>query len=253
MSDRDALIRTICEHPFDDTPRLVLADWLDDHGNHEEHDYAEFIRVQCDHRRDQARELILWMAIKLIGEKDWEKYYWKTSLRMIGRNDVILDARRGFVDTVYAPMAVLMGERCGNQCELVEGFRKRRYQVYEEHGPYESGWVRCPRCNGTGRTLGILKDLFSQHPITRVVVTDKSPLMSDRAPDRIEYYWIKSDSPTILWEMPPELYRRMANRFPTEDDAIDALSAAVVAHGRELVDLPALTATGHTATSVQGS
>lgn len=45
MTDRDALHKAILANPFDDTPRLVYADCLDEHG---EHDRAEFIRVGCE-------------------------------------------------------------------------------------------------------------------------------------------------------------------------------------------------------------
>ena len=45
MNDRDALFRTILENPDDDAPRLVFADWLEEHG---EEARAEFIRVQCE-------------------------------------------------------------------------------------------------------------------------------------------------------------------------------------------------------------
>ena len=44
-SDGDALLRAICEHPAEDTPRLVYADWLQENGNA---DRAEFIRLQCE-------------------------------------------------------------------------------------------------------------------------------------------------------------------------------------------------------------
>jgi uncharacterized protein (TIGR02996 family) len=40
----DALLRAIADRPDDDLPRLVYADWLDEHG---QPDRAEFIRVQC--------------------------------------------------------------------------------------------------------------------------------------------------------------------------------------------------------------
>src|SRR5688572_9295030 len=43
-SDESALLQTIVENPDDDAPRLVYADWLDEHGQPER---AEFIRVQC--------------------------------------------------------------------------------------------------------------------------------------------------------------------------------------------------------------
>jgi uncharacterized protein (TIGR02996 family) len=42
--DEQALLADIIEHPGDDTPRLIYADWLDDHG---EADRADFIRLQC--------------------------------------------------------------------------------------------------------------------------------------------------------------------------------------------------------------
>ena len=38
MTEDEAFIRTIVDHPGDDTPRLVYADWLDDRGEHEEAD-----------------------------------------------------------------------------------------------------------------------------------------------------------------------------------------------------------------------
>jgi uncharacterized protein (TIGR02996 family) len=43
MSEKDDLLRAICERPDDDAVRLVYADWLDDHGDA---DRAELIRVQ---------------------------------------------------------------------------------------------------------------------------------------------------------------------------------------------------------------
>lgn len=44
-SDERALHAAILAAPDDDTPRLVFADWLDEHGEPER---AEFIRVQCE-------------------------------------------------------------------------------------------------------------------------------------------------------------------------------------------------------------
>src|SRR5262245_42389792 len=41
--EREALWAAVCESPDDDAPRLVFADWLDDHGRTE---WATFIRAQ---------------------------------------------------------------------------------------------------------------------------------------------------------------------------------------------------------------
>ena len=59
MSDEKALLATIWEHPHDDTPRLVYADWLQENGQPE---HAEFIRVQIEMWRidpwdDRMRDL----------------------------------------------------------------------------------------------------------------------------------------------------------------------------------------------------
>jgi uncharacterized protein (TIGR02996 family) len=43
-SDEDGLLAAIRDNPNDDTPRLVYADWLQEHGDE---DRAEFIRLQC--------------------------------------------------------------------------------------------------------------------------------------------------------------------------------------------------------------
>jgi len=45
MTDRDALWAAVMAAPNDDAPRLVYADWLDEHG---EADLAAFVRVQCE-------------------------------------------------------------------------------------------------------------------------------------------------------------------------------------------------------------
>jgi uncharacterized protein (TIGR02996 family) len=45
MTDREALLRAVCENPDDDLPRLVFADWLEEH---DEPERAEFIRLQIE-------------------------------------------------------------------------------------------------------------------------------------------------------------------------------------------------------------
>jgi uncharacterized protein (TIGR02996 family) len=48
MSDEKALLSAIWEHPHEDTPRLMYADWLQEHGGKAGPARAEFIRVQCE-------------------------------------------------------------------------------------------------------------------------------------------------------------------------------------------------------------
>jgi uncharacterized protein (TIGR02996 family) len=51
VSDEDALLAAVCADPDADLPRLVTADWYDDHGQPER---AEFIRLQCEIARAKA-------------------------------------------------------------------------------------------------------------------------------------------------------------------------------------------------------
>jgi uncharacterized protein (TIGR02996 family) len=95
MTPDEAFLQDVCEHPDDDAPRLVYADWLDEHGQSER---AEFIRVECElehaeeygphWRQLSARQLALIQAHK----KEWVKPFkgWTYSTYF----------RRGFVETV---------------------------------------------------------------------------------------------------------------------------------------------------------
>jgi uncharacterized protein (TIGR02996 family) len=47
VTARDALLFAVAENPDDDTPRLVFADWLDEHGDAVDRAWAEYIRLEC--------------------------------------------------------------------------------------------------------------------------------------------------------------------------------------------------------------
>jgi uncharacterized protein (TIGR02996 family) len=49
--EADALLDAVFDHPDDDTPRLVYADWLQEHG---QEDYARFIRLSIQARGAQS-------------------------------------------------------------------------------------------------------------------------------------------------------------------------------------------------------
>jgi uncharacterized protein (TIGR02996 family) len=133
-----AFVEDVCRHPGDDAPRLILADWLDEHGEGER---AELIRVQCElartvrapaglsdgfaatrwreHREDlrrRERELLQarWWA-RLTGAAPPGVRYWQSSVAhgwalpmptgdggggLIGAE---VEFRRGFVEEVTLP------------------------------------------------------------------------------------------------------------------------------------------------------
>jgi len=51
-SDEDAFLRAIRDKPEDDAPRLIFADWLDDH---EQPERAEYLRIEVEAYRRQER------------------------------------------------------------------------------------------------------------------------------------------------------------------------------------------------------
>jgi uncharacterized protein (TIGR02996 family) len=65
--EEDALIAAVCADPDDDAPRLVYADWLDDHDQPER---AELIRVELEIERlpvdDPGRRPLVWRARELL-------------------------------------------------------------------------------------------------------------------------------------------------------------------------------------------
>ena len=106
MDERSALLRAIIDSPDEDGPRLVYADWLEEHG---EAARAEFIRVQIEvarmgedeSRRNQlkTREYELWRDYQ--GQWDWE-------VPEIAAYRV--EYRRGFIEKVSLPAVELI--RC---------------------------------------------------------------------------------------------------------------------------------------------
>jgi len=95
MSLQEPFLQAIIEHPDDDAPRLVFADWLEEQGQTER---AEFIRVQCELARfsedDPRRQNLEIRERELLTEYARQ---WAESLRSWG---VPGEFTRGFVESI---------------------------------------------------------------------------------------------------------------------------------------------------------
>ena len=102
-TDGDALFRAICEQPWEDTPRLVYADWLEENGQPER---AEFIRFQCEFPKwDSSHPRFQELMAK---EKRFEPYFrdWMKSLpRAKGIKWWERFWGRGFIDCITVASA----------------------------------------------------------------------------------------------------------------------------------------------------
>ena len=240
MSDARALFRAVLDAPHDDAPRLVCADWLEDHG---QPDWGEFIRLQIELARTptdalRQRELALWPAVRDSYLADFPAdRHWSVSLDLPDRTIKLPEAvvRRGFVEQVAAPTFVL-GERCPDCGEA----------------------VFCETCHGLCALLDpALADLFARQPATRVELTDVRPgrtlvLRPGEADAAVEWLdaarWGGPEDDRVL---PHSLFDSLADytvgdngrkSYPSEASALVAVGSAVVALGRRLAGLPPLIA-----------
>jgi uncharacterized protein (TIGR02996 family) len=104
MRDDEAFLRAVIDNPDDDLPRLVYADYLDEHGDPER---AELIRIQCELARvppeDQRRRKRLW-------DREWEllgayREQWAGPLAEFADP---YGYRRGFVESITLSAAAFL-------------------------------------------------------------------------------------------------------------------------------------------------
>jgi uncharacterized protein (TIGR02996 family) len=100
-TDSDALVSAIFAHPGDDTPRLVYADWLEEHG---QANYAEFIRLQCAAARHAlwSRESDeLWVEIgrvwNRLADEWWVSIYEFSNLDAVDNGIWNDDSQHGYI------------------------------------------------------------------------------------------------------------------------------------------------------------
>jgi uncharacterized protein (TIGR02996 family) len=106
MDHARAFLEAIHEQPDDDTPRLVFADWLDEHGGAQERARAAFIRAQVRAEpldpHDPARWSLEDESRQLLAEHGSE---WAAPLQGLADR---WEYRRGFVEEVWATTEQLL-------------------------------------------------------------------------------------------------------------------------------------------------
>ena len=262
MTTLTDLIASIIDDPLSTTRRLIVADKMDEEGQHER---AEFIRVQV--RLDELRRLgchesemcrVTGPCAECGREAEADKLrrrerelldaHWLTwspepLLEMSGytaeNHDGEIDwhFRRGFIESVSLSEALWIGspcERCGGS-------------GYDGDVVVDLADKDCPDCNGSGRVNAHGPKIVVAAPVVSVTLTGKEPYEFTHG----RWWWLKSSLPdqtmqqsrlfVDLWKIlnPPN-----ENSVPAEWDseaaALAALSRACVAWARKLADLPAI-------------
>jgi uncharacterized protein (TIGR02996 family) len=100
VDDRRALMAAIIGNPDEDTPRLALADWLQEHGDAHDQARAEFIRLQiaAENETDKPACRKLAVSAKKLARKHGKA--WLAPLAALDRNlepNDLLDVGRGLL------------------------------------------------------------------------------------------------------------------------------------------------------------
>ncbi|MCI0463541.1 MAG: TIGR02996 domain-containing protein [Gemmataceae bacterium] len=98
MDQGQALLRAVCDEPEDDSPRLVYADWLEEHDQPER---AEFIRVQLELANLPAGHRRRKLEARQQGLLEEHRDEWVKPLEPVALTDYADDPyefRRGFVE-----------------------------------------------------------------------------------------------------------------------------------------------------------
>jgi uncharacterized protein (TIGR02996 family) len=107
MPLRDSFLQCIAQHPGDDTPRLVYADWLEEQDNPADQARGEFIRCQirADNPNDPERVQAAHRGAELL---DLHRAEWEAPLRELGAEDVSF--ARGFPMGIRIPYRDFMAQ-----------------------------------------------------------------------------------------------------------------------------------------------
>jgi uncharacterized protein (TIGR02996 family) len=255
--------------PDDDLPRLVAADWLEEHG---EVDRAEFIRVQCELARrpkclesghscercaDLRRIERRWVAKN---RQSIQKMYPPLLVGLLRQwqadddNPGLLFAR-GFIDRVSGPLADLAGVLCG-RCVWRRSLAGR---LAASERPQDSGalteslvglYPPCVDCDGTGQTPGVLRGLVRREPVQVVEATDCEPLdnagvgtyFGEQPGPATEWFWLRQASTgRISWEIPSEIFDCLeTDTFASPQAAREELGAAILRWAMRPSDIAAV-------------
>lgn len=163
----------------DKLPRLVLADWLDEHGDHER---AEFVRHQCGFYGKPADST--GRQVELLQKNGRRWLPWQTvppiDTAVFSGLDYYVQLLRQFHLGFVEETAVdTVGEWVGEEIECLA--------CEDATVCWETNAVECSRCDGTGVDFikGVGGQMVRMHPLNRVWVRTSNPARGENG----GWYW----------------------------------------------------------------
>ncbi len=123
--ERESLYAAICADPCDDLPKLVFADWLDEHGDAVDRAHAELIRIQCE-----------WDANARVYERALEPYM------LLASRELLPPAEKLAKVDVAAGRARAMLERAASLESLTKGKSREPLKQYYGASYRHAGRIR---------------------------------------------------------------------------------------------------------------
>jgi len=185
MSDREAFVQAIAANPADDLPRLVFADWLDEHGEPER---AEFIRTQIRwHHADADERKSLDARAEELFKEHWQRWFAPLLLAL----DPDADRRRnlGIKGNILASKASLSMQETRQPGSAVQGVDVIR--GFTESASLDlTSWAE----------QASLAEAFRMEPLTELICQDglHSPV------------WSRFTQPALRWVTDLRLNQRWA-------------------------------------------
>jgi uncharacterized protein (TIGR02996 family) len=148
MSAANPILPAILADPDDDTPRLVCADWLEEHGDAER---GQFIRAQCELAElpswDRRRQELLWLTEDLQARHGAR---WRAELPVLEGVQWV-DFERGFAATVRVENLVALYRHGAAIAAAAPVYRAELSPGSEANTPRLKGsvpWLRALRFSG---------------------------------------------------------------------------------------------------------
>jgi uncharacterized protein (TIGR02996 family) len=152
MGIEDAFLHDILAHPDDDAPRLIYADWLDEHND----PHGEFIRIQCALAQLSDEDPRRW-PLELREQELLREHEGRWLPKGIGKTSCVF--RRGFVEeiTLFVQDFFTVVERLFEQIPL-KHIRLRGTSHSEETGRWREqglGWRQVAQSPCLARLRGL--------------------------------------------------------------------------------------------------
>jgi uncharacterized protein (TIGR02996 family) len=160
VNNPEPFLQAICEHPDDDTHRLIFADWLEDRGDNASRDRAEFIRLQmelCDPTIAEGNRAVLQSRGQQLLAR-YEQEWVRTDLRGLVAGGRF---RRGFVEEVTLTAAAFV-KQASRLLDLAP-IRTVHLRAAANHVKPLSQLPGLQRLSGLGLRNNLLQDSHLHH------------------------------------------------------------------------------------------